>query len=284
MTPQLGATGRGLHRRVVAIASKSLLFMHASPRSARMLSRLRSAPLVGGLLRAAVGYNRVYPDLKSAADAIAAYQSKGGHTAPEAAELHMSFADKARASDYPVLFHLKGAAGEIRSVFDFGGCVGNLFYCYDGYLRFAPDLEWRLYDLPDNLERARAIAAQRGESRIRTVANLEDASGADLFLASGSMHYFDTPLADMIAGLAPKPRYVLINRTPMTSAPSFATVQAGYGEPVAAMIYNRASTIESFERIGYRCVDQWDVHDLVMAVPLHADKPIQYAGMLFRLA
>jgi len=51
-------------------------------------------------------------------------------------------------SDYPVLFYLAPLVPALRSVFDLGGNVGNLFYSYQSKLSFPASLTWTVYDLP----------------------------------------------------------------------------------------------------------------------------------------
>ena len=53
---------------------------------------------------------------------------------PDYLELHMMLAESARLSDYPALFHIQTVLSHIRSIFDFGGNAGNLFYGYSRYL------------------------------------------------------------------------------------------------------------------------------------------------------
>src|SRR5262249_39015589 len=145
-------------------------------------------------------------------------------------------------------------------VFDLGGTRGDLFWLYDRYLNFPASLRWTVHDLPANLERGRDLARQRGESRLRFSEDVRGASGADLLLVSGALTYFEFPLAEYLAGLARRPRHVVLTRTPLVPAPTAATVQYAYGAVmVACRLLNRAELFAGMERLGYRVVDAWRV-------------------------
>ena len=119
---------------------------------------------------------------------------------------------KASPSDFPALFFLQSILPEVNTIFDFGGSVGNLFYCYSQYLDFPTHLRWLVYDLPKNVELGEEIASHRSEHRLSFTSSLNDGDGADLLLATGAIHYFEEPLSEKLASFHKKPRYVLINR------------------------------------------------------------------------
>jgi len=170
----------------------------------------------------------------------------------------------------------------MRRLFDVGGNVGNLYYYYTKYLPFHPDAEWLTMDLPAVVEVGRRIAKQRNASRLRFTIDFSDAEDSDLIIASGSLHYFSEPLPAMIGRLRRRPRYVLVNRTPMTTRSDFATTQDARTYRVACMVYNRAHFIKLFEDIGYRLVGQWEAPELSINVPLHPKHSAKaYTGMFF---
>jgi putative methyltransferase (TIGR04325 family) len=196
----------------------------------------------------------------------------------------MEAADKAYPSDYPALFHIQTVLPHLRSLFDFGGNVGNLFYCYSKYLELPPELIWTVYDLPKNNEIGEQLARNHGETRLRFTDQFSHADGTDLFIACGSLHYFEQPLALMIAGFLTKPRYVLINRTPLIDGPALATVQDGGTHRAACILYNRTHLIREFEAIGYELVDTWWATERSLIIPCYPDRSSHaYSGMFFRL-
>ncbi|MGH6793798.1 MAG: methyltransferase, TIGR04325 family [Methylocella sp.] len=230
-----------------------------------------------------LGYHRVFNSLSEAAAAARPY-AEGGFEHPDYAKLHMSLAELPRPSDYAALFHMRGLKLDRAKIFDFGGSTGNLFYLYDRYLDLPPDCTWQVFDLPAWVETGQNIAANRGEKRLRFTRKWEDAAGVELLIASGSLHSFDTPLSQMVAGLAEKPSHILINRTPLIDGPTKATVQDGGVVRVACVLYNRTELIAGFEAIGYEMVDQWEAAELSLVV---IGKPefsaASYSGLYFRL-
>ena len=110
------------------------------------------------------------------------------------------------------------------------------------------------------------------------------AEGVDLFIASGSLHYFEMPLPSLIAKLQRKPRFILINRTPLVDCAPFATVQGGPDSLVACMLHNRSSLIQGFEGIGYEVVETWPALELSLNIPCYPDwsAPI-YTGMFLQM-
>lgn len=244
---------------------------------------MRRLPLVRDMLIAVVGFNSPFPSLKEAGAAIRNYEG-GGHCDADYYKIHLTFVEKARPSDYAALFHIRLLLPGIRSIFDFGGSVGNLFYCYSKYLDLPSDLSWTVFDLPRTIQIGEQMARERNEGRLRFTDRLGDADGIDLFIASGSLHYFERPLADMIAEFRRRPRYVLVNRTPLIDGPAFATVQDGSTWLVACMLYNRDELIRAFATIGYDTVDRWQVPEYSIIIPCYLDRSVRaYSGMLFRL-
>jgi putative methyltransferase (TIGR04325 family) len=170
----------------------------------------------------------------------------------------------------------------MKRLFDVGGNVGNLYYYYTKHLQFHPDAEWLTMDLPAVVEVGRRIAKQRNASRLRFTIDFSDAEDSDLIIASGSLHYFSEPLPAMIGRLRRRPRHVLVNRTPMTARPDFATTQDAGPYRVACVVYNRAHFIKLFEDIGYSLVGQWEAPELSMRIPLHPEHSVKtYTGMFF---
>jgi putative methyltransferase (TIGR04325 family) len=92
------------------------------------------------------------------------------------------------------------------------------------YLNFSKDLVWQVYELPEMIELGQQIAMTRGGKQLQFTRNWSDASGADLLLASGSLHYFDPPVYHMLAKLPHKPLHILINRSPLIDGPTSRTV------------------------------------------------------------
>jgi putative methyltransferase (TIGR04325 family) len=99
---------------------------------------------------------------------------------------------------------MRGLILDGAKIFDLGGNIGHLFYLYDRYLDLPQDCIWLVFDLPAPVESGKIRATNRGENRLRFTRKWEDATGAELLIASGSLHYFDTPLSQMVSELSGK--------------------------------------------------------------------------------
>ncbi len=231
---------------------------------------------------AILGYRRLFPSLADAQAALAPFAFEG-HEGPETAKMHLELSKVPRESDYAALFHLAPLMSQTRFIYDLGGNVANLYYCYAKYLQFRPDMVWRVLDLPENMARGAALARERGVQQIQFSKSWAEASGADILIASGSIHYFQTPLPKMIEELEHKPQYVLINRTPLTDQITAATNQDYRYSRVACILYNKADLIRDLEAIGYAQVDSWPAHELSLEVPGHPEYTVAaYTGALFK--
>jgi len=248
-----------------------------------VIKAARTLPLVRGMLFALVGYNRPFPTLKDAAAAIAGYEGSG-HSNPNYLAIKIPEAEKPRPGDYAALFHLERARSQIHKVFDLGGSVGNLFYCYSEYLDFSHGLCWTVCDLVETNRLGERLASSKGEQRLRFTDQLTDADGSDLMIVSGSLHYFEEPLSNMLAAFAIKPRYVLVNRAPLVDVPSLATVQDGGTYRLACMLHNRNDLIQGLGALGYELVDSWEIRERSVTIPCYPDRSARsYSGLFFEL-
>lgn len=264
---------------------------HLRLRQVRLTSRLITAlghnslvDVIGripGLKPGLVGCFREYPNLDHAREALA---GGDGHESVSNIVLHSALSERPRPSDYPVFHWLADKAPGLRNIFDLGGNVGNLFYYYPRFLHLPTELRWTVLDLPAAREAGKKMAAERNAKALYFASSFSEAAGSDLLLASGSAHYFDTPLWELIASLAVRPTYVIINRSPMTDRNTFATVQDAKSYRVACAVRNRAELKQGFRAIGYRCVADWDVPELSLHVPFRRDNTLQYTGMFFERA
>lgn len=251
--------------------------LQESPHTGRAIKALQRVP---GLETAIVGYRRQFSSLAEAKQALGAYEN-GGHESTANVAIHTALSSKPRPSDYSVFYYLRPHADKIRSVFDLGGNVGNLYYYYPQHLDLPADLDWCVYDLPEVARAGADLARSRGATGLRFVDTLAAAEGADLYLASGSMHYWEQSLAEIVGNLARRPPLVVINRTPMTDAATFATVQDAGSFRVACKVWNRSQLTQAFERLGYRQVGVWETPERSLRIPFYDDQTLAYTGMAF---
>jgi putative methyltransferase (TIGR04325 family) len=234
------------------------------------------------MLDACLGFRRVFPSFV-AAQACASKYIPSGHEHPDEIRFHTSISDIVRESDYPVLFHLAPLAPSMRNVFDLGGNVGNLFYSYQSKLSFPATLTWTVYDLPMKKPLGEKLASERAESRIRFATNLAEASGCDVFIASGSLHYFEEPLHEILRSLERLPDHVFANRMPCSSGSDIITVQDNRSYLVPCKLHSRMTLITGMQTLGYELQSEWPVHERRLTVPTHPDLSIRtYSGFYFR--
>jgi putative methyltransferase (TIGR04325 family) len=263
----------------IKIASSAVKLFCRLPIGVSVIKRLRSL----SLYRKLMGYMRPFDTLKEAHEAVAPF-SQRGHENPNNAKLHLDLNVIARGSDYPAMFHIRPALPDVRRVFDVGGNVGNLFYCYGNYLDLS-SLVWQVLDLPYNVTEGRMLAQVRGQqNKIVFTEDWSDAAQADLLIVSGSIHYFETPMYEMVAQLERKPSYILINRSPFIEGSEVAVVQEAGSYRVACVLYNRSKMIEGFEKVGYELVDAWKAHELGFKLPGYPEHTVpSYTGLFFRI-
>jgi putative methyltransferase (TIGR04325 family) len=279
----MSSTIRRLRVNQIRFTARLLRAVERLPDGNRLMRRVATWPITAPILNAMLGYLRVFDSLSEAVAAARPY-AEGGHENAEHAKLLMSLAEVPRPSDYAAFFHMRGLILDGAKILDFGGSIGNLFYLYDRYLNLPPDCIWLVFELPAWVELGQNVATKRGESRLRFTRKWEDATGAELLIASGSLHYFDTPLSQMVSELPEKPSHILINRTPLINGPTKATVQDGGTHRVGCVLYNRTEFVTAFEAIGYEVVDSWKAWELSLKV---VGKPessaLPYSGFFFRL-
>jgi len=272
--------------RLQQIRATAVLFtaLNNRPKARRLFSRLRAHPWLRHRLDLLLGFRRTFASFAEAQSVAASY-IPFGHEHPDEVTFHAAIADVLRESDYPVLFLLAPIAGELRRVFDLGGSVGNIFYAYASHLAFSPSMEWLVYDLPLIRPIGERLAKKRREPRIHFVNDLARANGADLFLASGSLHYFEQPLHEMLSSLSQLPHYVIINRTPVSRGPDVITIQDNQSFLVPCKLHSRSTLISGMRSLGYRLNSEWPVHERKLLLPLDPQLSARtYSGFYFTLA
>lgn len=243
----------------------------------------RSCPPVRAFFHFLVGYRRAFDSVPEATSYASGYIA-AGHDHVQNAMLHLSLAKAARPSDYPILFYLDRIITGPTSLFDLGGNVGNLFYCYDKYLHFDSDLLWTVYDLPEMLELGRELASNRTEQRIRFTDQLEELGKANIMLASGSLHFFEFHLPDLLRVLPKKPKHLLINRSPVTDSKPVATVHDGTVYLVACQQIAREKLVRGLQELNYELLDSWPVLELSHPIPFYPEYSLpSYSGMYLKL-
>lgn len=233
-----------------------------------------------------VGYRRTFPTFAEAEKYAAGFLHLG-HEHPDNIAHHTWQATRLRESDYPLLFYLSPIADGLRRVFDLGGNVGNLFYTLQQELTFPETLQWEVYDLPMMREAGKELARSKNERRIRFTDDLSGASGCDLFIASGCLHYFERPLAETLSSLIAPPTHLIINRTPCTrdngpAGEDLITAQDNDTYIVACKMHSPTKLVGSLRVLGYSLRARWRVYERHLWIPLYPDLSCEYySGFYF---
>ena len=266
---------RGFARLVTLIGRSSL--------GAKLITRARDSRPVRQALEWLLAYYGTFPTIEAASACAARYIS-ASHDHPKQMSLHADFAEVTRESDYPVLFFLSPIASELRSVFDLGGSVGNLFFQLDRHLHFSRELVWTVHDLPFKREAMLEFARNQNEERLRFSDYLLSASGVDLFIVAGAIHFFEPTLARLLAPLERLPTHVIVNRSPFSSLDDIVTVHDGGLWVNACKLHGLSSFCSAMRELGYDLIASWPVHERRTRVPLFPDCDGIYRGFYFRLS
>jgi len=234
-------------------------------------------------LEAFAGFQRPFATMQEArlaADKI----GLGSHEEPSNVALHLNKGQSARLSDYPVLFRLQECLLRTRKVLDLGGNVGNLFYCYEKYLQIPKDLTWTVYDLPRTLDAGRSLAKNRQETKLRFVDQLDNLEQCDVLLVSGSMHYLEPPLLELLKQSRHHPRWVIINRVPLSERDTYYAVQRDHHIAVACRVEKLDSVKSGMDNLGYDLTDSWQIPDRNLIMPFFPDYSVDsYRGLFFTI-
>jgi putative methyltransferase (TIGR04325 family) len=257
--------------------------------------QLQSIPIVKSIL--AVCYERifatsgygmfrgVYRDFQEATLA-APNTKKLGFDHEEFCTFYQDRLKRIFPEDYPVLFWLRPILGPGCRVFDFGGHRGHHFYAYSRFVSYPQDFCWTVCDVTVVVRAGRTLAREKGESgRLRFTIDFQEADGATIFLAAGSIHYVESPpLADALATLKILPRHLILNKLPLYGGRPYVSLQNGRVAFHPLHVYNREEFIASLGNLGYDLVDEWAVPTRHGRIPFHSEASFpSYTGIYLRL-
>jgi putative methyltransferase (TIGR04325 family) len=238
-----------------------------------------TCPVVAGAFRERRDFKGI-----QAAEAYARDYAKADTAISSSLLYHLAASERSSLSDYPALAHLDRNREAIRSVFDLGGHAGALFYRYDEHLRWPADFAWTICDTPKNLEFAARQAKDRREQRLLFTPVPEMMEGADLLLVSGALHYYQDPVA-IVAAVERRPRFILVNRSPLTPMNTYAVIQDVGHWLSACVVHNRPRLYRGLEALGYALRDEWAAPEFEIEVPgSPAFSVPQYSGFLMEIS
>jgi putative methyltransferase (TIGR04325 family) len=200
----------------------------------------------------------------------------------ESSELWIDQIDPVRPSTYPVFFWLSKLYGENARLLDLGGSIGLTYYGYRRYSKMPANATWTVIEVPKIAEQGRKIAARERATGLSFGSDLAQVGACDLLLSAGALQFMEQSVPGLLERLTEKPRYVLLNKLPMTSGPGFWTLQ-NYGPAVTPnQIYNENEFIAYFTSAGYKLRDRWAVQDLDCLIPFYPERFVkEFTGYLF---
>ena len=264
------------------VTGAALIFAGRSRLGRQFISRARDNRLTGPMLRWLLAFYGTFSSLAAATQSAARY-IPASHEHPILNELHSEFAELTRESDYPVLFFLAPIASEFRTVFDLGGSIGNLFFQLGRYLKFDDELVWAVHDLPFKKSALLELARAKREKRLTFTEEFSSASGVDLFIVVGALHFFESSLADLLSGLARLPKHVIVNRSPFSDGQEIAVVQDGERWLNPCKLHNTEKLISGMRGLGYKLVASWPVNERIIRIPLDPEYNAPFRGFYFCL-
>jgi putative methyltransferase (TIGR04325 family) len=207
-----------------------------------------------------------------------------GYDQPAMAAMYRDRMSRVYPADYPVLYWLARCLPGARRLFDFGGHVGIQYYSYRRYLDHPAGMRWVVCDVPEVVRAGRRIAAEEARTDVAFVERLDEASGADILLAAGSLQYLEASFFHTaLAGLAARPRHVLVNKLPVHAARQFVTLQDTGPACHPYTVFESGPFVSAICALGYELVDRWENAELSCRVPFHPDHDVPaYSGFYFR--
>jgi len=196
-----------------------------------------------------------------------------GFNSAECAHQFVDRRSRVFSFDYPVIFWLQRLLQQGGTIFDLGGHVGIQFYAYHKYLKYPAGLNWMVCDLPEITKEGQALAQAQNEQSLSFTNRMEDADGANILIAAGSLQYIESPsLSGLLSKLEHKPHHLLINKVPLYDGDQFVTLQNGGAAFHPQYVFNRQEFIDSLTAIGYHLIDCWDVDTHPGYIPFHPEK------------
>jgi len=229
-------------------------------------------------------FTGLYPTFAAAAADIPSWRLAGWDN-EDTSRLWVEQIDPVILSTYPVFFWLSRLVREQSVIVDFGGSIGLTYYGYRRYAALPAGVEWVIVELPKLCEQGRNIALREGASNLRFVDRPGDAPNCDILLSAGALQFVEHSIPGLLEGLAGRPRYLLLNKLPVTAAEDCWTLE-NFGPAVSPQrLFNERRFLDYFSGHGYRLRDRWRVENLDCLIPFHPDHSIKYfSGFLFELA
>jgi putative methyltransferase (TIGR04325 family) len=187
----------------------------------------------------------------------------------------------ARVSDYPAMFWLSTFIKDVDSIVDFGGNLGQSYYTFAKYIELPARLRWAVCDVPAVVSQGEELAGTRSAPHLTFITQL---ASADVILTFGTLQYIPQAFSEILNALDPKPKHVIVNRTPVWDGDEYFTLEDLGRSVCPYQIFNRQRFVASLSAAGYELKDSWQCPDASCRIRLQPRRSIQsYSGFYFRL-
>lgn len=186
--------------------------------------------------------------------------------------------------DYAVLFWLMPLLQNGAQVLDFGGHAGGMFDAFRRLPVWPNDVAWTVCDVPAAVRRGLELNSARPEPRLRFITQLEDAGSPSVFLASGSLQYCDSTIAEILGRLPVMPDHIIINQIPLHETLEFVTLQNIGMAYCAYWVRSRERFVQLVIDEGYELVDMWTNPGKLCIIPTYPrqTRPVYFGAYLRR--
>jgi putative methyltransferase (TIGR04325 family) len=223
-----------------------------------------------------VNYFRgVFKNFKAAADSTPLTKPIGYDNA-EAANMYKERLKQIYSTDYPVLFWMERHHQEIKRVFDFGGHVGIHYYTYSKYLPLQAIAEWTVCDVSSVVETGKKLSVEKKISNLSFSTDISDCEKYDLFLANGSLQYLEWELHEKLKLLNDRPKFVLVNTTPIHPENKTITLQSIGTSFCPYHVRKESEFLKGMESIGYELVDLWKNEEKKCHIAFEKERSLDY--------
>jgi putative methyltransferase (TIGR04325 family) len=208
-----------------------------------------------------------------------------GYDNPEAAKMYKERTQRLYSTDYPVLFWMEKIRSEIATVFDFGGHIGVHYYAYLKVLDCSKITNWTVCDVESVCQEGRDYARSRdSHSKLTFVSDIKFCNNYDLFLAKGSLQYLEWNLHDKLVECGHKPKYIIINMTPLHPQTKTITLNNIGTAFCPYHIRKESDFLIGLESIGYQVLDSWDNPEKSCSIAFEQKRSIEYyRGAILKL-
>ena len=222
----------------------------------------------------------------SYADAMAAVPPSrlAGWDNDDSASLWLHNIGPVRPSTYPVFFWLSQLLRENMALVDVGGSIGLTYYAYHRYTTLPAGATWTVVEVPHIAAQGEKIRLRENAANLSFCDDLTRPDRCDVLLSAGALQFMERSIPGLLESMRCKPRYILLNKLPMTQGEDCWTLQ-NYGPAVTPnRLFNEQAFLAYFAGHGYRMRDRWGVPDLKLIIPFYPDRFInEFTGYLFEL-